>query len=110
MNERNYIKNFLLPNLKKTDEQKSEYRLPMVSHLLSLPVDAFVAASQHCSTKPTLETAIEKEDQPSYRLPVVSELLSMPIDAFKSSSNTHSVNELALVQVEPRIQTSVFRF
>jgi len=59
---------------------QNQHRLPMVSHLLSLPIDAFV--------QPKTATNESK----SLRLPVVDELLSKPIDAFvQSNSNSNSL-------------------
>jgi hypothetical protein len=74
-------------SVKQEKEEQNEYRLPMVTHLLSLPVNAYVASSSNRSILPSFDT----NDQPSNRLPMVSQLLSMPINAFKSSSNNKSV-------------------
>jgi len=84
--------------VKQEKEQQNEYRLPMVSHLLSLPVNAYVASSSNRSTLPSFET----EDQPLNRLPMVNQLLSMPINAFKSSSNIQPINETTPVEIEDK--------
>ncbi len=81
----------------KPVEQETEYRLPMVTHLLSLPFNAYVASSSNRPTLPTIDT----NDQPSNRLPMVSQLLSMPISAFKSSSN----NQSTPVKIEEKKET-----
>jgi len=85
--------------IKQKEEQENEYRLPMVTHLLSLPVNAYVASS---SNRPTLPSP--SNDQPPNRLPIVSQLLSMPINAFKSSSPS-SNNESIPVQIEDKKET-----
>jgi len=74
--------------LKKEKEHQNEYRLPMVTHLLSLPINAYVASSSNHSTLPSVQI----KDEPTNRLPMVSQLLSMPINAFKSSSNIQSTH------------------
>ncbi len=78
-------------SIKEEEEENHEnkYRLPMVSHLLSLPLNAFVASSSKQTTSPSIQI----EDQPVNRLPMVSQLLSMPINAFKSSSNIQDKKE-----------------
>jgi hypothetical protein len=81
----------------KPVKQENEYRLPMVTHLLSLPVNAYIASSSNRPTLPSLDT----NDQPSNRLPMVSQLLSMPINAFKSSSN----NQSTPVEIEEKKET-----
>jgi len=81
----------------KPIKQENEYRLPMVTHLLSLPVNAYIASS---SNRPTL-SSFDTNDQPSNRLPMVSQLLSMPINAFKSSSN----NQSTPVEIEEKKET-----
>jgi len=81
-------------------KQENEYRLPMVTHLLSLPINAYVASSSNRPTLPSFNT----NDQPSNRLPMVSQLLSMPINAFKSSSSS-SNNESIPAQIEHKKQT-----
>jgi len=85
-------------------EQENEYRLPMVTHLLSLPVNAYIASSSNHSTKPSLE----KNAQPSYQLPIVNQLLSMPINAFKSSSSSSNIqltNESIPIENEDKKET-----
>ncbi len=86
-------------SVKQEKEEQNEYRLPMVTHLLSLPVNAYVASSSNRSILPSFDT----NDQPSNRLPMVSQLLSMPINAFKSSSNKESVP----VELEEKKETYV---
>jgi hypothetical protein len=81
----------------KSVKQENEYRLPMVTHLLSLPVNAYIASSSNRPTLPSLAT----NDQPSNRLPMVSQLLSMPINAFKSSSNNQTIS----VEIEEKKET-----
>jgi hypothetical protein len=73
-------------SVKQEKEQQNEYTLPMVTHLLSLPINAYVASSTNHSILPSSDM----NDQPSNRLPMVNQLLSMPINAFKSSSNNNS--------------------
>jgi len=70
----------------KEQQQQNEYSLPMVTHLLSLPINAYVTSSSNHSILPSFDT----NDKPSNRLPMVNELLSMPINVFKSSSNDES--------------------
>lgn len=84
----------------KQEEPKNEYRLPMVSHLLSLPVSAYVAASSSLPNH-SVET---KPAEPSHRLPMVSQLLSMPINAFKSSTSTDTpqLNNVKPMEVEDK--------
>jgi hypothetical protein len=81
------------------EEKENEYRLPMVTHLLSLPFNAYVASSSNCSTLPSFNT----NDQPSNRLPMVNQLLSMPINAFKSSSSSN--NQSIPLQIEDKKET-----
>jgi len=71
----------------------------MVTHLLSLPFNAYVASSSNCSTLPSFNT----NDQPSNRLPMVNQLLSMPINAFKSSSSSN--NQSIPLQIEDKKET-----
>ncbi|CAF4046367.1 unnamed protein product [Adineta steineri] len=82
-------------------EKPNDYRLPMVTHLLSLPVSAFVASSSNSSTL----SSIKSKDEPSNRLPMVSQLLSMPLSAFKSSSNDQSIKETLPTKIEDKKQT-----
>ncbi len=72
-----------LPESSNSIKQENEYRLPLVTHLLSLPVNAYVASSSNRLPLPTFDT----NDQPSNRLPLVNQLFSMPINAFVSSNN-----------------------
>ena len=83
----------------KRQQEKAQYRLPMVDHLLSLPVNAFVSSSSSCSTLKSSETTIENQDQTPNRLPMVNQLLSMPINAFKSSSNTKTIDPSSSVKI-----------
>ncbi|CAF1079045.1 unnamed protein product [Rotaria sordida] len=92
-------------HVEQNEEQKNKYRLPMVTHLFSLPVNAFVASSLNNSKLPSCETTVQPEDEPSNRLPMVSQLFSMPINAFKSSSNIQTMNESALVQINDTKKT-----
>jgi hypothetical protein len=85
----------------KKEEHENKYRLPMVTHLLSLPVNAYVASSSNHSPLPSTEI----KDQPSNRLPMVSQLLSMPLNAFKSSSNIQPINESTSVKIEEKKET-----
>jgi len=87
--------------VKQVEEHQNQYRLPMVTHLLSLPVNAYVASSSNCSTLPSFQT----KDEPSNRLPIVNQLLSMPINAFKSSSNIEPINESTLIKIEDKKET-----
>jgi len=93
---------------KQTEEEKNEYRLPMVTHLLSLPVNAYVANSSGPSALPSFETIVQTKDQSSYRLPMVSQLFAMPINAFKSSSSSSSssviqpTNDFLPVEIEDK--------
>ncbi len=82
----------------KQMEQHIEYRLPMVNHLLSLPINAYVASSSNRSTLPSTET----KDEPPNRLPMVSQLFSMPINAFKSSTNIQPISESVPIAVEDK--------
>ncbi len=82
-------------------EQENEYRLPMVTHLLSLPFNAFVKSSSSSSNTST-PISVDTSDQPSNRLPMVSQLLSMPIDAFRSPS---SDNKSLPISIEEKKQT-----
>ncbi|UJR24774.1 hypothetical protein I4U23_006148 [Adineta vaga] len=94
--------NIWLPEVSSPIEQeqtKTTYRLPMVSHLLSLPVSAYVASTSNRSTIPSIEA---KPYEPSNRLPMVSQLLSMPISAFKSTSNIQQINDSSSIQVEDK--------
>jgi len=84
-------------SLKQEKEQQNEYRLPMVTHLLSLPLNAYVASSSNRSILPSFDT----NNQPANRLPMVSQLFAMPISAFKSSSN----NESTPVEIEEKKET-----
>jgi len=86
--------------VKEEGKHENQYRLPMVAHLLSLPINAYVASSSNPSTLPSFETTIQTKDQPTNRLPMVSQLLSMPINAFKSSSNIQSTIESVPIEVE----------
>ncbi|CAF1419289.1 unnamed protein product [Adineta steineri] len=82
-------------------EKPNDYRLPMVTHLLSLPVSAFVASSSNSSTL----SSIKSKDEPSNRLPMVSQLLSMPLSAFKSSSsNDQLIKETLPTKIEDKKQ------
>jgi hypothetical protein len=78
--------------LSESKSEENELRLPMVTHLLSLPFNAFVKLSSSSpsttSTPTPAPTPVDTSDQPPNRLPMVSELLSMPIDAFRSSSSS----------------------
>ncbi|CAF1116825.1 unnamed protein product [Adineta ricciae] len=98
--------NIWLPSITipiKEEEPKNEYRLPMVSHLLSLPVSAYVAS---CS--PNHSTVETKPAEPSHRLPMVSQLLSMLINAFKSSSSsstdTPQLNDVKPMEIEDKTE------
>lgn len=94
--------NIWLPEVSVSNEQEqvtNAHRLPMVTHLLSLPVSAYIASSSNRSTLPSIET---KSSEPSNRLPMVSQLLSMPISAFKSTSNTQQINDSQPMQVEDK--------
>jgi hypothetical protein len=68
------------------EEEQNSRRLPMVTHLFSLPINAYIASSSSPTVPPPILATIEVEDQPSNRLPMVSQLLSMPINAFVTSS------------------------
>jgi hypothetical protein len=85
----------------KQTEQHIEHRLPMVNHLLSLPINAYVASSSNGSTLPSIET----KDEPPNRLPMVSQLFSMPINAFKSSTNIQPISESVPIVVEDKKET-----
>jgi hypothetical protein len=91
--------------IKQAEEQKNEYRLPMVTHLLSLPVNAYLASSSNCSAVTPFEAAVQTEAEPSNRLPMVSQLLSMPINAFKSSASIQPTKNIAPVEVEDKKET-----
>jgi len=91
--------------IKQAEDQKNEYRLPMVTHLLSLPLNAYVASSSNRPLVPSSETAVETKVEPSNRLPMVSQLLSMPINAFKSSSNIQPTKDSASVVIEDKKET-----
>ena len=67
-------------NLNKTNE--NPYRLPMVTHLLSLPLNSYLSSS---STK---NQSIEFNDEPMHRLPMVTSLLSTPLDLFRVTNNS----------------------
>jgi hypothetical protein len=73
----------------------------MVTHLLSLPFNAFVKSSSSSSNTST-PISVDTSDQPSNRLPMVSQLLSMPIDAFRSPS---SDNKSLPISIEEKKQT-----
>jgi hypothetical protein len=73
-----------LPESSNSIKQENEYRLPLVTHLLSLPVNAYVASSSNTLPLPAFDTNDEKS---SNRLPLVNQLFSMPINAFVSSNN-----------------------
>jgi hypothetical protein len=63
-------------------KQQNNQRLSMVTHILSLPINAYLASSSNnCKLFKT-------PNQPIHRLPMVNHLFCMPISAFKSSSNT----------------------
>jgi hypothetical protein len=64
-------------------------RLPMVSHILSLPINAYLASSSPPPPPAPVPSPViaEVEDQSSNRLSMVTQLLSMPINAFVSSSS-----------------------
>ncbi|CAF2584419.1 unnamed protein product [Rotaria sp. Silwood2] len=87
------------------EEEKNEYRLPMVTHIFSLPINAFVASSSNNSKLPLFEKTVQPENESLNRLPIVSQLLSMPINAFKSSSNIQSMNDSSLVKINDRKKT-----
>jgi hypothetical protein len=86
--------------VKQTEEQKNQYRLPMITQLLSLPVSAYVASSSANHALPSSETNIQTKDEPLNRLPMVSQLFSMPINAFKSSSGIESTKDSTPIKVE----------
>lgn len=88
-----------------SDKQENEYRLPMVTHLLSLPFNAYVASSSSSSTSNSSipSSTVDTNDQPSNRLPMVSQLFSMPINAFKSSSSSN--NQSTPIQIEDKNET-----
>lgn len=91
----------------KQEEETNQYRLPMVTHLFSLPASAFVASSSNSSTITSTETKIQPNDEPLNRLPMVSQLLSMPINAFKPSTNNQLKQESSLVQIDEQKYTYV---
>jgi len=74
------------PNIEQEQEQNTR-RLPMVTHLFSLPINAYVASASSSTVPSPSPIIVQDEDQPSNRLPTVSQLLSMPINAFVSSSS-----------------------
>ncbi|CAF3585595.1 unnamed protein product [Rotaria sp. Silwood1] len=92
-------------HIKHKQEDKNKYRLPMVTHLFSLPVNAFIASSSNNYKLPLFETTVQQEDEPSNRIPIVSQLLSMPINAFKSSSNIQPMNESQYVKINDTNKT-----
>jgi len=76
-----------ISNVKQEEEQNTTRRLPMITHLFSLPINAYIASSSSPTVQPPSLTPVENENQPSNRLPVVNQLLSMPINTFVSSSS-----------------------
>ena len=81
-------------------EEKNEsnpYRLPMVTHLLSLPMSAYVASSSTSSPPTSASSDGQVKEEPSRRLPLVNELLSMPISAFRSTSAQQVSNDSPVV-------------
>jgi hypothetical protein len=64
-------------------KQQNQQRSSIFSHLLSLPIDAYL---------PSSFTTIAKKQ--NHRIPIVNHLLFMPIDAFKSKSNSSSSIEI----------------
>jgi len=64
-------------------KQQNEQRSSIFNHLLSLPINAYIASS-------TSKT----QNQYFRRIPMANHLLFMPIDAFKSSSNTCTSMEI----------------
>jgi hypothetical protein len=83
-------------SVKQEKEEQNQYRLPMVTHLLSLPTNAYVKSSS---------TSVDTNNQPSNRLPMVNELFSMPISAFKSSSSSSTADKSPPVQIEEKKET-----
>lgn len=84
----------------REEDDKQPFRLPMVTHLLSLPLHAFVISSSNTSKLPALDESVQNTSEPSNRLPAVSQLLSMPMSAFKSTNSIQSKNETPLAKIE----------
>jgi hypothetical protein len=102
-------------------EQENQYRLPMVTQLLSLPANAYIASSKiSINDQPSnhlpmvnqllsmpisafTSLPINTNEEPSNRLPMVSQLLSMPINAFTSSSSSN--NQTIPIQTEEKKET-----
>jgi hypothetical protein len=94
----------------KPVEQENEYRLPMVTHLLSLPFNAFVKSSSSSSSNSSTSTPVDTNDQPSNRLPMVSELLSMPINAFRSPSSGNKSSPIPIEEKKETYEKNFFFF
>ncbi|CAF4662568.1 unnamed protein product [Rotaria sp. Silwood1] len=62
-------------------KQKNEQHSFMLSHLLSLPITAYLASSF-----PLFETTAKTQNRSLNHVPMVNHLLFMPIDTFKASS------------------------
>ncbi|CAF3704658.1 unnamed protein product [Rotaria sordida] len=62
-------------------KQKNEQQSFIFSHLLSLPINAYLASSS-----PFFGTTAKTQNQSLNRIPMINPLLFMPIDTFKASS------------------------
>jgi len=65
-------------------KQQHAQRPSIFSHLLSLPIHAYLASSRPSSCQTTVTT----QNQFFYHIPMYNPLLFMPINTFTSSSNT----------------------
>ncbi|CAF3061150.1 unnamed protein product [Rotaria socialis] len=72
-------------------EQKNQQQSFIFAHLLSLPIDAYLA-----STSPLLGTTVKTQYRSLCRIPMVNHLLFMPIDAFKVSSKNSMPNKIKM--------------
>ncbi len=71
-------------------KQQNQQRPSMFSHLLSLPIHAYLASSGPS----TFKTPIETQSQVIQCISMVNDLLHMPIYVFKSSSTTSAPIEI----------------
>ncbi len=71
-------------------KEQNQQRPSMFSHLLSLPIHAYLASSWPSA----FETPIEKQNQVIHCISMVNDLLHMPVYVFKSSSTTSTPIEI----------------
>ena len=65
-------------------KQQHKQRSSMFNHLLSLPINAYLASS--------FETTAKTRNKSFNHIPMVNHLLFMPIEAFKPSYNNNSMS------------------